>query len=149
LRSVVQRVRSARVTVADEVAFDMGPGLLALVGVGRDDAEEDARQLARRLVGLRVFADADGRMNDSLAESGGTLAIVSQFSLFGDARHGRRPSFAGACPAERAEPLIEVVAATARELGAPVVCGRFQREMEVALVNSGPITILLDTRKQF
>ena len=149
MRAVVQRVRSASVSVSEEAVFETGEGLLALVGVGREDDEGDAEQLARRLVGLRIFGDAEGHMNVSLADTGGTLGVVSQFTLFGDARHGRRPSFVEACPAERAAPLIEAVAAYARELGAPVVCGRFQAEMEVSLVNSGPVTILLDTRKQF
>jgi D-tyrosyl-tRNA(Tyr) deacylase len=149
VRAVVQRVRSASVSVGEEAVFEMGEGLLALVGVGREDDEGDAEQLARRLVGLRIFRDAEGHMNESLADTGGTLGVVSQFTLFGDARHGRRPSFAAACSAERAAPLIATVAERARELGAPVVCGRFQSDMEVTLVNSGPVTILLDTRKQF
>lgn len=127
----------------------MGEGLLAFVGVGREDNEGDAEQLARRLVGLRIFPDAEGQMNESLVDTGRTLGVVSQFTLMGDARHGRRPSFVAACPAERAAPLIERVAERASELGAPVVCGRFQADMEVTLVNSGPVTILLDTRKQF
>ena len=127
----------------------MGEGLLALVGVGRDDTPAQAEELARRLVHLRVFADENGRMNRSLLEVGGTLGVVSQFTLFGDARQGRRPSYARAAPAEQAEPLIEVLVEAVRELGVPVVTGRFRAMMDVALVNAGPVTILLDTEKQF
>ena len=149
MRAVVQRVRSARVTVAGEVACEMGDGLLALVGVGQGDTEETSRELARRMVQLRIFADGQERMNRSLLDTGGTLGLVSQFTLYGDARHGRRPSFVKACPADRAAPLIEAVADAARELGAPVVTGRFQASMDVSLVNVGPVTILLDTDKTF
>jgi D-tyrosyl-tRNA(Tyr) deacylase len=127
----------------------MGAGLLALIGVGRADTPESAVELARRIVGLRIFNDDNDRMNRSLLEVGGTLGVVSQFTLFGDARHGRRPSYVGACPAERAAPLIEAVVEAARELGASVVTGQFQAEMEVSLVNSGPVTILLDTERIF
>ena len=127
----------------------MGEGLLALVGVGRDDTRAQAEELARRLVHLRVFADEKGRMNRSLLDVGGTLGVVSQFTLFGDARQGRRPSYARAAPAEQAEPLIETLVEAVRELGAPVVTGRFRAMMDVALVNAGPVTILLDTEKQF
>jgi len=149
MRAVVQRVRSARVAVATEEACRMGEGLLALVGVGRDDTPAQAEELARRLVHLRVFADENGRMNRSLLEAGGTLGVVSQFTLFGDARQGRRPSYARAAPAEQAEPLIEVLIEAARGLGVAVVTGRFRAMMDVSLVNTGPVTILLDTEKQF
>jgi len=127
----------------------MGAGLLALVGVGRSDGEAQARELARRMLQLRVFPDSEGRMNLCLLEVGGTLGVVSQFTLFGDARHGRRPSYVAAAPGEQAEPLLEILVDTARELGAPVVTGRFGAMMEVALVNEGPVTILLDTEKMF
>ncbi len=149
MRAVVQRVRSAQVSVGSEIACQMGEGLLALVGVGRADTEESAAALAQRIVHLRIFGDESGRMNRSLLDTGGTLGIVSQFTLFGDARHGRRPSFVEASPADRAAPLIEAVVDAARGLGVPVVAGRFQAAMEVALVNSGPVTILLDTEKLF
>lgn len=149
MRAVAQRVTSARVCVADEVAFEMGSGLLALVAVGRGDTADVAQAMARRLVQLRIFEDAEERLNRSLLDSGGTLGLVSQFTLYGDARRGRRPSFVDACPAEQAAPLIEAVAEQARALGAPVVTGRFQTRMEVSLVNSGPVTILLDSDKQF
>jgi D-tyrosyl-tRNA(Tyr) deacylase len=127
----------------------MGEGLLALVGVGRADTAESAAALANRIVHLRIFGDESERMNRSLLDTGGTLGIVSQFTLFGDARHGRRPSFVEACPADRAAPLIEAVVDAACGLGVPVVAGRFQAAMEVSLVNSGPVTILLDTEKLF
>lgn len=149
MRAVVQRVRSARVTVAGEVVCEMGQGLLAFVGAGRNDAPEVARDLARRIVGLRIFDDERGRMNRSLLDTRGTLGVVSQFTLYGDARHGRRPSFVEASPAVQAEALIDAVAGAARELGAVVVTGRFQATMEVSLVNMGPVTILLDTEKVF
>lgn len=151
MRAVVQRVREARVCLQESGACvaEMGPGLLALVGVGRDDDEPAARELARKLVTLRVLADAEGRMNRSLLDRGEELGVVSQFTLFGDARKGRRPAWAGAAPPERAEPLLETLVAEARSLGARVVTGRFRAMMDVELVNDGPVTILLDTEKRF
>jgi len=149
LRAVVQRVCSARVRVGEETVAEMAGGLLALVGVARGDGPEQARALARKLVGLRVFEDGEGRMNLGLLEAGGTLGIVSQFTLLGDARTGRRPSWQDAAAPEVAEPLVQEVAAEARRAGAPVVCGRFRARMEVELVNSGPVTLLLDTEKRF
>ena len=149
MRAVVQRVSSAEVSVAGEVACQMGEGLLAFVGVGRADTAESAVALAQRIVHLRIFGDEDDRMNRSLLDTGGTLGVVSQFTLYGDARHGRRPSFVAACAADEAAPLIEAVVVAARTLGVPVVTGRFQAAMEVSLVNSGPVTILLDTEKCF
>jgi len=127
----------------------MGEGLLALIGVGRGDTAAQAQELARRLVHLRVFDDVERRMNLSLLDTGGALGLVSQFTLYGDARQGRRPSYAAAAPAAEAAPLIDALGEYARGLGVPVVSGRFQAMMNVALVNSGPVTILLDTAKQF
>lgn len=149
MRAVVQRVARAEVTVAGESVASMGPGLLALVGVGHDDGEREADDLARRMVGLRVFEDDAGKMNRSLADAGGTLGVVSQFTLMGDARQGRRPSFVAAARPEHAEPLVARVAEAARGLGVPVVTGRFGARMEVSLVNAGPVTLLLDTGKAF
>ena len=149
MRAVAQRVREAAVRVGGEEIARMREGLLALVGVAVDDTLADAAELARKLVGLRVFPDADGRMNRSLLDTGGTLGVVSQFTLLGDAREGRRPSYTNAAPAERAAPLIDAVLDAAREAGVPVVSGRFQATMDVSLVNSGPVTILLDTRREF
>ena len=146
MRAVVQRVSSASVRVAGELVAEMGAGLLVLVGVGQADEGGDAQELARKLVHLRVFEDAAGRINDSLLDTGGTLGLVSQFTLFGDTNKGRRPSFGRAAPAEQAEPLVEAVADAARNLGAPVVTGRFGAMMDVALVNVGPMTLWIDTR---
>ena len=149
MRAVVQRVRAARVRVEQEVIAEMGPGLLALVGVARGDGPDQARALASKLVNLRVLEDEEGRMNRSLLESGGTLGVVSQFTLLGDARQGRRPSWIEAAAPEVAEPLVEAVIEEARQAGAPVVSGRFRAHMEVELVNVGPVTLLLDTERRF
>lgn len=149
MRAVAQRVRAASVRVGDELVGDMGPGLLALVGVARGDGPAAAEALARKLVQLRIFEDEAGRMNRSLLEIGGTLGVVSQFTLLGDARQGRRPAFVEAASPEAAEPLLETLVAAARALGVPVVTGRFRARMEVALVNDGPVTILLDTARSF
>lgn len=145
----MQRVREAAVRVGGDEVARMGEGLLALVGVARDDGEADAAELARKLVGLRVFDDGEGRMNHSLLDTGGTLGVVSQFTLLGDARQGRRPSWAAAAAAERAAPLIDALVAAARGEGVAVVSGRFQASMDVALVNVGPVTVLLDTKRAF
>ena len=146
---MVQRVREARVRVGNEEVAAMGPGLLALVGVAREDGPQDAELLAEKLVHLRVLADEQGRMNRSLLETGGTLGVVSQFTLLGDARQGRRPSWLEAAPAEQAEPLVTAVMDAARRAGVPVVAGVFRTEMDVSLVNAGPVTVLLDTRRVF
>lgn len=149
MRAVAQRVSRARITVAGEAVGEMGAGLLALVGVAREDGPEQALELARKLVHLRVFPGAAGSMDASLLETGGTLGVVSQFTLLGDARKGRRPSWTEAAPPEQAEPLLEALCAAARDLGAAVVTGRFRATMAVELVNEGPVTILLDTQRRF
>jgi D-tyrosyl-tRNA(Tyr) deacylase len=149
VRAVVQRVAEARITVGDESVGTMGAGLLALVGVAADDGEDDTRELVAKLLGLRVFPDDAGRMNRSLLETGGALGIVSQFTLLEDARKGRRPSFSSAASPARAEPLIELVVRAARAQGVTVVTGRFGASMRVALINEGPVTVLLDTKHQF
>ncbi len=149
MRAVVQRVRRASVHVDGELVGEIGDGLLALVGVAREDVAADAVELARRIAHLRIFEDASGRMNRSLVETGGSLCVVSQFTLLGDARHGRRPTFAAAAPAEVAEALVEAVVDAARARGVDVQTGRFRAKMEVALVNAGPVTLLLDTSRQF
>ncbi len=146
MRAVLQRVASASVSVGGEVVAEIGPGLLALVGVARGDDDSDAALLADKLVHLRVFEDDTGRMNWSLCDTGGELCVVSQFTLLGDARKGRRPSYGDAAPPEQAAPLIDAVVAAARSYEVPVVTGRFGERMEVALVNSGPVTLLIDTR---
>lgn len=145
----MQRVRRASICVEGEVVGQMGSGLLALVGVARSDTASDAIALAEKLVHLRVLPDEEGRMNRSPLETGATLGIVSQFTLLGDARKGRRPSWNDAAPPEQAEPLVEQVCDCARRLGVRVVPGRFRAQMEIELVNDGPVTILLDTARVF
>ena len=149
MRAVAQRVRSCTIRVGDERVGEMGQGLLALVGVARGDTPADAEQLASKLVHLRIFEDEQGRMNHSLLEAGGSLGIVSQFTLLGDCRRGRRPSYADAAPPEEAERLIELLLATVRVLEVPLATGRFRAHMSLELTNDGPVTLLLDTRKVF
>lgn len=146
---MVQRVSRASVDVGGDRVAEMGPGLLVLVGVAQGDDERAAAELAKKICGLRIFEDDAGKMNLSLEESGGTLGLVSQFTLLADARKGRRPSFGAAAPPERAEPLFERVVAEAKAIGVPVVTGRFRTMMQVSLVNEGPVTILLDTDRAF
>lgn len=149
MRAVIQRVARARVDVGEECVAEMGEGLLVLVGVGQKDSERDARELVRKITGLRIFEDDEGRMNRSLIDVGGCLGLVSQFTLWADVRKGRRPGFANAAPPELAEPLFDCVCAEARAVAAEVVTGRFGATMDVSLVNSGPVTILLDTERSF
>lgn len=149
MRAVVQRVTRASVTVGGAVAGAIERGFLVLVGVAADDAENDAEALARKIAGLRVFDDANGAMNLALADAGGAVLIVSQFTLLGDVRKGRRPSFAAAARGEQAERLYERVAEHLRETGLHVETGVFGAEMAVELVNDGPVTILLDTKRAF
>ena len=146
---MLQRVTRASVRVAGETVGEIGPGLLVLLGVARDDEERDALYLVEKTLNLRVFEDGEGRMNLSLAERGGALLAVSQFTLYGDARRGRRPSWFDAAPPESARPLYEFFVAEARARGARVETGSFQATMEVELVNDGPVTILLDSRRLF
>ena len=149
MRAVLQRVTRASVRVGGETVGEIGPGLLVLLGVARDDKEADAVYLVEKVLNLRVFEDAEGRMNLSLAETGGALLAVSQFTLHGDARKGRRPSWFDAAPPELARTLYEFFVAEARARGARAETGSFQAMMEVELVNDGPVTILLDSRKLF
>lgn len=149
MRAVVQRVRRARVTVAGAVAGEIGAGSCVLVGVAEEDDEHDADLLAAKIAGLRIFPDDAGAMNRALADVGGAVLLVSQFTLLGDARRGRRPSFARAAAAPRAEGLYERVAAALRGRGLAVETGIFGAAMEVELVNAGPVTILLDTKQAF
>jgi len=149
MRAVVQRVKSASVTVAGEVAGEIGPGLLVLLGVARDDTDDDGRWLAAKIPMLRVFEDTEGKMNRSLMETGGGLLVVSQFTLLGSVRKGTRPSFNDAAPPDIARDLYErFVAHAAAALGRPVATGRFAEMMEVALVNDGPVTLVIDSRAQ-
>ena len=149
MRAVLQRVTRASVRVEGRTVGETGPGLVVLLGIARDDTEEDARYLAEKTVALRVFDDEEGRMNRSLVESKGGLLVVSQFTLYGDVRRGRRPSWIEAAPPDLAETLYEFFVAEARRSVARVATGSFRRMMEVELVNDGPVTILLDSRKLF
>jgi D-aminoacyl-tRNA deacylase len=145
MRAVLQRVSRARVVIGDEVAGAIDRGLLVLLGVAPADTAEQARWLADKVVGLRVFADDEGKMNRDVREVGGSLLVVSQFTLFGDCKKGRRPSFIGAAGPELAVPLYEAFVEAARAHGLPVATGRFGADMKVELVNDGPVTLLLDT----
>jgi D-tyrosyl-tRNA(Tyr) deacylase len=141
---VVQRVQRARVTVDGEEVGAIGPGLCVLVGVTHDDTGAEARKLAARIWGLRIFDDEAGVMNRAAADVGGEVLVVSQFTLYGDTSRGRRPSWIAAARPEVAEPLVDEVVAALRELGAPVATGRFRADMAVELVNDGPVTLLLE-----
>jgi D-aminoacyl-tRNA deacylase len=149
MRAVVQRVSRARVTVGGEVVGAIGRGFLVLLGVTHDDGPQDAEFLAEKVVGLRVFEDDAGKMNVSLAEIGGACLVVSQFTLYGDCRKGRRPSFVAAAGPEQAERLYEVFVEAVRRRGVTVATGRFRQHMDVELVNDGPVTLLLDSGKAF
>ncbi len=140
----MQRVTEARVRVGDEVVGEIGPGLCVLLGVTHTDDDAVARKVADKLWNLRILDDADGVMNRSVADAGGALLVVSQFTLYGDARKGRRPSWTAAAAPEQAEPLVEAVVAALRGLGAPVETGRFRADMQVELVNDGPVTLLVE-----
>lgn len=145
MRAVVQRVREASVVVDGAVVGAIGHGLCVLLGVGTADADGDAERLSKKIVGLRIFEDDAGQMNRALADVGGGMLVVSQFTLYGDCRRGRRPSFTGAAPPAQAEALYERFVANARAEGVPVETGRFRTHMRVALVNDGPVTLLLDS----
>ena len=147
MRAVVSRVAEARVTVDGETVGKIGRGLLALVGVTGSDTPADAAWLAGKIAGLRVFDDGQGRMNLALADVGGAVLVVSQFTLYGDAAKGRRPSYVDAARPEQAEPLVQAVVDALAGAGVPVATGRFQAHMLVESVGDGPVTILLDTAR--
>ncbi len=149
MRAVVQRVSRARVTVNASVNGEIGLGLLVLLGVGAGDTRAEADYLVEKTIGLRIFEDAGGKMNLSVAEVGGALLVVSQFTLYGDARRGKRPSFDAAAPPEQARELYEYFVGQIRAAGLRCETGRFQETMQVELVNEGPVTILLDSAKGF
>lgn len=149
MRAVVERVSRAQVRVGEEVIGSIGRGLLVLLGVAKFDAEADADYLSTKVLGLRIFNDPNGRMNLSLADTGGAILAVSQFSLYGDARRGKRPSFDEAAPPEFARELYESFIAKIRAAGFVCQTGRFQAMMQIELVNDGPLTILLDSRRIF
>lgn len=145
MRAVVQRVSEACVTVEGETVGQIGPGLMVLLGVADGDTEAEARWMADKLAGLRIFEDNDGKMNRSLLDTGGAMLVVSQFTLLGDTRKGKRPSFVGAAAPEIANELYEKFVALVAEAGIGVATGRFRTEMRVALVNEGPVTLIVES----
>lgn len=149
MRAVVQRVSRARVTVGDEVTGEISRGLLVLLGVGNEDEQASADYLSDKIVGLRIFEDDSGKMNKSVTEVGGGVLVVSQFTLYGDVRRGKRPSFDDAAPPENARALYQYFVERIRAAGLRCETGKFQEMMQVELVNDGPVTILLDSSKAF
>jgi len=149
MRAVVQRVKASKVVVAGATVGAIGPGVLILLGVGLRDEEDDCDYLANKIIHLRIFPDDEGLMNLSLTDVGGAVMVVSQFTLWADCRKGRRPSFTRAAPPEKAIRLYEHFVHLLREKGFTVATGRFQASMEVSLINDGPVTLILDSEKQF
>jgi D-tyrosyl-tRNA(Tyr) deacylase len=149
VRAVIQRVNEASVTVDQQTVGAIGQGLMVLLGVAQGDTSQEAKSLAEKTAGLRIFEDDAGKMNRSVEEIGGSLLVVSQFTLLGDCRKGRRPGFTDAAPPELADQLYEEYVAALRSRGVNVATGVFRADMQVALVNDGPVTMLLDSRKQF
>lgn len=149
MRAVVQRVSSARVVVGEEVVGEIPAGLMVLLGVEKGDAETDARYLAEKIAGLRIFADDEGKMNLSVVETGGSVLVVSQFTLLGDCRQGRRPGFAAAAAPAEADRLYLHYCDLLRQRGLTVATGIFRADMDVHLVNHGPVTFILDSKKRF
>jgi D-tyrosyl-tRNA(Tyr) deacylase len=149
MRAVVERVSRARVTVGNDVMGEIGCGLLVLLGVGVEDSAADADYLSAKVIGLRLFEDESGKMNKAVGEVGGKVLVVSQFTLYGDVRRGKRPSFAAAAPPGRARDLYQYFVERVRATGLQCETGRFQAMMQVELVNDGPVTILLDSSKAF
>ena len=149
MRACVQRVSRAKVTVGDEVTGQIDGGLLVLLGVGQGDSAKDVTYMADKIAGLRIFEDDEGRMNRSLRDANGSMLVVSQFTLWGDCRKGRRPSFVAAAEPGLAEQLYEQFVTEVQKLGIKVQCGRFRQQMQVELVNDGPVTLLIDSRKDF
>lgn len=149
MRAVIQRVKHSKVEVDGAVVGQIGPGLLVLLGVGEGDTEKDSDYLARKIAHLRIFQDEKGLMNRSVLESGGSVLVVSQFTLWGDCSKGRRPSFIRAARPEKARELYEHFVGVLRGEGLPVATGQFQEMMDVHLVNDGPVTLLLDSEKSF
>ncbi len=149
MRAVVQRVSRAKVTVGEEVTGEIGSGLLVLLGVGEHDQAADADYCAEKICGLRIFEDDQGKMNRSVAEVGGAILVVSQFTLHGDVRRGKRPSFDAAAKPDQARRLYEYFVERVRSTGLRCETGRFQEMMQVELVNDGPVTILIDSEKGF
>jgi len=149
MRAVIQRVIRASVSVEGEVIGEIRKGLVVLLGVARDDVEQDAQYLAEKIAALRIFDDGEGKMNLSVKDVGGALLVISQFTLYGDVRRGLRPSWIEAAPPEVAEPLYDFFVELARQNVGQVATGSFRADMQVELVNDGPVTIMLDSRKVF
>lgn len=149
MRAVVQRVTQASVTVSGRTIGAIGPGLVVLLGVADGDGPADIEYVASKVAGLRVFSDEAGKMNLSVVDTGGAVLVVSQFTLLGDVRRGRRPAFDGAAPPSSARAIYEALIGRLRAAGLTVESGQFQAEMSVALVNEGPVTILIDSRRTF
>jgi D-tyrosyl-tRNA(Tyr) deacylase len=149
MRAVVQRVSRAKVTIGGWVSGEIGLGLLVLLGIGREDSETDVDYIAQKVIGLRIFEDSDGKMNLSVADVGGSVLTVSQFTLYGDVRRGKRPSFDDAARPEHARQLYGLFVQRIQAAGLRSETGRFQEMMQVELVNEGPVTILLDSKKMF
>lgn len=149
MRAVVQRVHAARVIIGGTAVASIDRGLLVFLGVGGGDDAADVEYIAHKVRDLRIFPDEDGKMNRSVAEAGGAVLVVSQFTLYGDCRRGRRPSFASAAPPDLAQALYERVVEALRATGLHVATGVFQADMNVELVNDGPVTLLIDSRKEF
>ncbi len=149
MRAVIQRVSEASVTIDQQTVGAIGQGLMVLLGVAQGDTSQEAKALAEKTAGLRIFEDNAGKMNRSVEEIGGSLLVVSQFTLLGDCRKGRRPGFTDAAPPQLADQLYEEYVAALRSRGVNVATGVFRADMQVALVNDGPVTMLLDSRKQF
>ncbi len=149
MRAVVQRISRAKVTVENEIVGQVGKGFLVLLGVSQDDTQDDVIFMAQKIAGLRVFRDTEGKMNLSLQDVGGQMLVVSQFTLYGDCRKGRRPSFVQAAPPEKADELYQSFVAEVRGQGIHVETGQFQADMDVELVNEGPVTLLIESNKEF
>lgn len=149
MRAVIQRVTRASVTIEGQIVGEIGSGLVILLGIARDDTKEDADYLVPKIIALRIFDDAEGRMNVSVKDIDGGLLVVSQFTLYGDVRRGLRPSLSDAAPPEIAEPLYDYFVESSRKLLGQVETGSFRKMMLVELINDGPVTILLDSRKEF
>jgi D-tyrosyl-tRNA(Tyr) deacylase len=149
MRAVVQRVTRASVRVDEQIVGEIGQGLVVFLGVANGDSEQEADYLAEKIVALRIFDDADGRMNVAFKETNGALLIVSQFTLYGDVRRGSRPSWSDSAPPEIAEPLYDYFVAKTRRSVSRVETGSFRKMMQIEMINDGPVTILLDSRKLF
>jgi len=149
MRAVIQRVSRASVTVDGETTGEIGAGILVLLGIHRDDGTKEIQWMVEKIIHLRIFEDKNGKMNDSLLDTGGAMLIVSQFTLYGDCRKGRRPGYSSAAPPDSAKNLYQQFIDSIKQKNIPASCGRFQAHMDVELVNDGPVTLMLDSSKLF